>query len=59
MDGDAEEALFSDVYDVQCLVNCSVLVAEPGSGRIRLILDSSTDCPAAAAAGLPQTAHTD
>lgn len=45
MDGDAGEALFSDVFDVQCLANCSVLVAEPNTGRVRLILDSN-DCPA-------------
>lgn len=43
-DGDAREALFSDVFDIQCLANCSVLVAEPGTGRVRLILDSN-QCP--------------
>ncbi|DBA78889.1 TPA: hypothetical protein ACH3X1_008771 [Trebouxia sp. C0004] len=45
VDGNAAEALFSDVWDVQCLDNCSVLVAEPGSGRIRTIQDSSGTCP--------------
>lgn len=45
-DGGAQEALFDDVFDVQCLANCSVLVTEPGTGRVRLILDSD-DCPAA------------
>ena len=50
LDGTAAEALFSDVGDVQCLSNCSVLVAEPGSGRIRIILDSSGTCPDPAAA---------
>ena len=54
MDGNAAEALFSDVWDVQCLDDCSVLVAEPGSGRIRTIQDSSGTCPdpAASTAGL-------
>jgi len=54
VDGNAAEALFSDVWDVQCLDNCSVLVAEPGSGRIRTIQDSSGTCPdpAASTAGL-------
>ena len=51
VDGDAEDAMFTEVYDVQCLANCSVLVAEPGSGRIRLVLDSAGDCPVTPAAG--------
>ena len=44
VDGPADEALLSDVLDVQCLSNCSVLVTEPGAGRIRLIQDPSQPC---------------
>lgn len=51
IDGGAQEALFSDVFDIQCLANCSVLVAEPGTGRVRLILDSD-HCPASATPGI-------
>ena len=46
VDGLADEAMFSTISDVQCLANCSVLVAEPSSGRIRLVVDSSSKCPA-------------
>ena len=46
-DGGAQDALFSEVFDVQCLANCSVMVTEPGTGRVRLILDSE-QCPAPA-----------
>ena len=44
VDGAAQDALFSKVFDVQCLSNCSVLVSEPGSGRVRLILDTVEHC---------------
>ncbi|KAL3150340.1 hypothetical protein ABBQ32_000184 [Trebouxia sp. C0010 RCD-2024] len=47
-DGGAQDALFSEVFDVQCLANCSVMVTEPGTGRVRLILDSE-HCPAPSA----------
>lgn len=55
-DGGAQDALFSEVYDVQCLANCSVMVTEPGTGRVRLILDSQ-HCPAPASP--PGTASID
>ena len=54
-DGDAEDAMFSGILDIQCLANCSVLVTEPGSGRIRLILDSSADCPTRPTPGMLQS----
>ncbi len=57
VDGNAAEALFSDVWDVQCLDNCSVLVAEPGSGRIRTIQDSSGTCPASTAGFVSPKTH--
>lgn len=57
VDGAAQDALFSEVFDVQCLANCSVLVSEPGSGRVRLILDTADDCPAATPAPAPGRTH--